>query len=171
MLSGTISSLTMTHQKHWEAYDGELEAGAEGEAQFSLKTTKNGVKYVEVDTDQNIFGQETDVKKMAGIVQRYIRQKLKQGKIEYAGIKVVEYTAGKYAHGGKSLGKSVGEAKMHAGTELLNILKAMSFNFHSKDEKKHKRAKYGWDYYNVLIRYKDTWFCGLANVMKTEDGD
>lgn len=162
-----------------EEYNRLMEKAAEAERagkhkkaqeMFSLREMEDGSKYVEVDTDQEVFD-EVAYEELPRFVERYITNKYR-GKI--IGTKNRAYvdrrSAKEYAHPArKNVERSAFEAKARASAELDNIMDASEFVEHKSDDGRHKDAKGGWNEYQVKLKINDQMYQGKVSIMLMDE--
>lgn len=150
----------------------ETEGGSE---KYSIKETESGIRYVEVDTDQDLFDgiEEREYPQMA---MEVIRERF-QGKVigEDANRAFVNGESRKeYAYPAKkNMEKRARANKMRASTELDNLMKASVFAYHADDGKDghiHNDAEGGFDYYKVIFKFNENIYEGLINIQNTKKG-
>lgn len=162
-----------------EEYNRLMEKAAEAERagkhkkaqeMFSLREMEDGSKYVEVDTDQEVFD-EVAYEELPRFVERYITNKYR-GKV--IGTKNRAYvdrrSAKEYAHPArKNVERSAFEAKARASAELDNIMDASEFVEHKSDDGRHKDAKGGWNEYQVKLKINDQMYQGKVSIMLMDE--
>lgn len=151
--------------------EGEEQAKQTEGVKYSVQETENGTKYVEVDTDQDIFEGKT-VDEMPAIIQRYIKKKF-GGRVIGTGDNrayVNGRTAGKYTNDGTRYNPKTYENKMRAGTELDNLLDASTFIEHRAYDPHHEEFANGWDIYKTIIHARGEWYEGTISVGIYENG-
>lgn len=154
------------------------ETGSEIKKSFSPKEDMNfsireeeGERYVNVDTDQELF-EGMDDAEAAKMAKTIIKDRFQGKKLEKNAL-VSSKTAGEYTHPAKRMKKDAYRAKMQASTELDNLVKVSEFIGHKNDENgRHgKMAANGWDYYKTIFRLGDRYFEGKVNIAKGTDVD
>lgn len=154
------------------------ETGSETKKSFSPKEDMNfsireeeGGRYVNVDTDQELF-EGMDDAEAAKMAKTIIKDRFQGKKLEKNAL-VSSKTAGEYTHPAKRMKKDAYRAKMQASTELDNLVKVSEFIGHKNDENgRHgKMAANGWDYYKTIFRLGDRYFEGKVNIAKGTDVD
>ena len=135
---------------------------------FSIRDASDGSKYVEVDTDQDIFD-GAEEKNYPKIARDYINAHFKG---RYVGegearAHVSAATASEYAYSAsrRNMSAESRTAKMRASTELDNLLTASSFTEHVSDDGRHPEAVGGWDRYRVAFSVSGRFFEGIVNVL------
>ncbi len=138
---------------------------------LSIKTLENGVKFVDVDTEQDLFQGKTP-EECAKIAKKTILDKFSGTIIgEKDGVPIVatKRTAKEYSYAGKNYNKATAKAKMKASPELNNLLEVSEFIKHTDDVGKHEEAVGGFDYYKTLFRVNSRTFEGIINIMNTKN--
>ena len=137
------------------------------ETKFSIKKDSNGNKYVEVDTDQDIFIGKS-ISEQNKNAKQYILDNFRQNGIDVnnENIKVTSKTANEYTHPRRELNKNNMVSKLKASTELDNLLSMSEYKYTKNDDGRHGIAKDGWDYYKVNFRVGNALFEGLINIAK-----
>lgn len=135
---------------------------------FSIRDASDGSKYVEVDTDQDIFD-GAEEKNYPKIARDYINAHFKGryvGESE-ARAHVSAATASEYAYPAsrRNMSTESRAAKMRASTELNNLLTASAFTEHVSDDGRHPEAVGGWDRYRVTFSVSGRFFEGIVNVL------
>lgn len=135
---------------------------------FSIRDASDGSKYVEVDTDQDIFD-GAEEKNYPKIARDYINAHFKGryvGESE-ARAHVSAATASEYAYPAsrRNMSAESRAAKMRASTELNNLLTASAFTEHVSDDGRHPEAVGGWDRYRVTFSVSGRFFEGIVNVL------
>ena len=159
------------------------------DSQFSLKVLPDGRKYVEVDTDQQIF-EGVDIKDYPKLIVRYITQRFR-GKVigtrkracrkSFAArpspcvrqnrAYVDKRAANEFAHpANHSLNEKIYEAKARTATELDNLMDAGRYIGHFEDNGRHADALGGWDRYEAIVKVNDAFYEGQINIMILGDG-
>lgn len=154
-----------------KVYKEHLSKNTHNEIRYSLRTSETGKKYVEIDTDQDIFigldesasrhkAREVILEKFAGTVI---------GEKEGKPVVATKRTAKEYAWAKKR--STQGEAvldKMKASTELNNLLEASTFIEHATYEEvkeRHPEALDGIDTYKATFKVGDNWYEGIINIL------
>ena len=134
---------------------------------FSIQTDITGNRYVNVDTDQDIFNGKSLVEQTK-IAKQYILDNFRQNGIDFnnENISVTSKTANEYTHPRKQLPVATKSSKMRASTELNNLLSISKYQNSSTDDGRHPFAKDGWDYYETTFKIGDNVFTGLINIGK-----
>ena len=132
---------------------------------WSIAELPDGQKYVNVDTDQNIFD-GVEPKDYSKIVFKFIRDKFRGEQLTDDDTLTVNRKAAK-EYASKKMNITEGEynAKAHAAPELDNLFAVSEFVTHTEDNGKHPDAVGGWDYYRTVLKFGDRFFEGTINVM------
>ena len=141
--------------------------------QFSLVQNPDGTKYVDIDTDQDIFDNVPRAQWPA-VARRYINEHFRGTTVplgEYDLARVKSKTSGEYTHPYNPLPvrSNEFEAKMKASTELDNLLRVAEYAYSAEDTKNHSGASLGWDYYRVQFMLNGRKFEGLINIANGEN--
>ena len=141
------------------------------DSQFSLKVLPDGRKYVEVDTDQQIF-EGVDIKDYPKLIVRYITQRFRGKVIGTQNRAYVDKrAANEFAHpANHSLNEKIYEAKARTATELDNLMDAGRYIGHFEDNGRHADALGGWDRYEAIVKVNDAFYEGQINIMILGDG-
>ena len=141
------------------------------DSQFSLKVLPDGRKYVEVDTDQQIF-EGVDKKDYPKLIVRYITQRFRGKVIGTQNRAYVDKrAANEFAHpANHSLNEKIYEAKARTATELDNLMDAGRYIGHFEDNGRHADALGGWDRYEAIVKVNDAFYEGQINIMILGDG-
>lgn len=168
----------------WQKKSGSARAPPAGK-KFSIKTAKDGKKYVLVDKQQGRFiglDNSQAAKLAKEIIQdEFAGQTLPLG--EYAAATVRKQAdwrkhrsgdrydaAGKYAHDGTYYSDTVFQAKMRASANLDEMLEAAEYVGHSDDHKNHTFATDGFDYYKTTFVVGGRAFEGIFNIGLSDMG-
>lgn len=137
------------------------------DTKFSIQTDINGKKYVNVDTNQNIFTGKS-LAEQTKIAKKYILDNFRQNGIDVNNekINVTSKTANEYTHPKNQLPSATKTSKMKASTELNNLLSISEYKYSKPDDGRHPLAKDGWDYYETTFKVGDNLFTGLVNIGK-----
>lgn len=140
------------------------------DTKFSIQQDSNGNKYVEVDTNQDIF-EGKSISEQVKIAKQYILNNFRENGINVnnENIKVTSKTANEYTHPKNQLPTTTKSSKMKASTELDNLLLISNYKYSKPDDGRHPFAKGGWDYYETTFKVGDNLFTGLVNVAKSEN--
>ena len=135
---------------------------------FSIQTDINGNKYVNVDTNQDIF-EGKNLAEQTKIAKKYILDNFRQNGIAVnnENIIVTSKTANEYTHPKNQLPVATKTSKMKASTELDNLLSTSEYKYSKSDDGRHQFAKDGWDYYETTFKVGDNLFTGLVNIGKS----
>lgn len=168
----------------WQKKSGSAREPPAGK-KFSIKTAKDGKKYVLVDKQQGRFiglDNSQAAKLAKEIIQdEFAGQTLPLG--EYAAATVRKQAdwrkhrsgdrydaAGKYAHDGTYYSDTVFQAKMRASANLDEMLEAAEYVGHSDDNKNHTFATDGFDYYKTTFVVGGRAFEGIFNIGLSDMG-
>ena len=137
------------------------------DTKFSIQTDINGKKYVNVDTNQDIFTGKS-LAEQTKIAKKYILDNFRQNGIDVDNekINVTSKTANEYTHPKNQLPSATKTSKMKASTELNNLLSISEYKYSKPDDGRHPLAKDGWDYYETTFKVGDNLFTGLVNIGK-----
>lgn len=137
---------------------------------FSIQQDSKGNKYVEVDTNQDIF-EGKSISEQVKIAKQYILDNFRENGIDInnENIKVTSKTANEYTHPKNQLPTTTKSSKMKASTELDNLLLISNYKYSKPDDGRHPFAKDGWDYYETTFKVGDNLFNGLVNIAKSEN--
>lgn len=137
---------------------------------YSIQQDSKGNKYVEVDTNQDIF-EGKSISEQVKIAKQYILDNFRKNGIDInnENIKVTSKTANEYTHPKNQLPTTTKSSKMKASTELDNLLLISNYKYSKPDDGRHPFAKDGWDYYETTFKVGDNLFNGLVNIAKSEN--
>lgn len=137
------------------------------DTKFSIQTDINGKKYVNVDTNQDIFTGKS-LAEQTKIAKKYILDNFRQNGIDVNNekINVTSKTANEYTHPKNQLPSATKTSKMKASTELNNLLSISEYKYSKPDDGRHPLAKDGWDYYETTFKVGNNLFTGLVNIGK-----
>lgn len=137
------------------------------DTKFSIQTDINGKKYVNVDTNQDIFTGKS-LAEQTKKAKKYILDNFRQNGIDVNNekINVTSKTANEYTHPKNQLPSATKTSKMKASTELNNLLSISEYKYSKPDDGRHPLAKDGWDYYETTFKVGDNLFTGLVNIGK-----
>lgn len=168
----------------WQKKSGSTRAPPAGK-KFSIKTAKDGKKYVLVDKQQGRFI-GLDNSQAAKLAKEIIQDEFAGQTIplgEYAAATVRKQAdwrkhrsgdrydaAGKYAHDGTYYSDAVFQAKMRASANLDEMLEAAEYVGHSDDHKNHTFATDGFDYYKTTFVVGGRAFEGIFNIGLSDMG-
>ena len=158
---------------HWIAKKIKIYKDEDEKEYYSLNQFADGQRFVIVETDQSQFDGLTQ-KEKTDLATKIIKERF-QGKA--IGIDnrafVNGVTVDEYTHPAKHIDNDIYEAKMHASTELDNLMDA-GYNFRNdldgKDGHVHKDAIGGFDYYDVIFKVGNDYFKGVINVKNNSRG-
>lgn len=138
-----------------------------GTERFSIQTDPAGNKFVNIDTDQDIFRGKS-LYEQTKIAKQYILDKFKGKELELKNdsVSVTRKTANEYTHPRNTLQKKDASNKMKASTELDNLLSISKYEYSQKDDGRHQFAKDGWDYYSTRFVINGNEYTGLLNIAK-----
>ena len=131
-------------------------------SKLSIQTDSNGKKYVNVDTDQNIF-ENIDIKEYNKIAKMYINDYL-HGKTTLAendSTIIDSKFASKYTNPGKKQPNFI--EKMKLTPELKNVLK-IAKKIKSKMPVKENSKYDSWEYYKFNFKIANQNFSGIVNI-------
>ena len=145
-----------------KVYRENNQSKASNDTKFSIQTDNKGNKYVNVDTDQDIFD-GIDKKDYNKIAKMYINDYLKGKTIlsESDTAIIDSKTAKKYTNPGKKQPNF--SEKMRLTPELKNVLEIsekVGESSESKDNSKYKN----WEYYRTIFKINNEMFEGLVNI-------
>lgn len=140
---------------------------------FSLKEFQDGVRFVDVETDQARFD-GLSAADMRHTAVRIIKEKF-VGKV--IGLDNTAYvnsrTATEYGHPVKRISGTIYEAKMRASTELDNLLDAGT-NFRTapdgQDGHTHPDMTGDFRYFDTIFKVGEEYYSGVINIMPTAHG-
>lgn len=135
---------------------------------YSIQADNNGNKYVQIDTDQDIFKGKS-LSEQTKIAKRYILDNFRENGInlDNENIKITMKTANEYTHPKNKLPAITKESKIKASTELDNLLNVSEYQYSTEDDGRHPFAKDGWDYYKTTFEVNGLKFEGLINIAKS----
>lgn len=138
----------------------------EGEgSRFSLQHTDDGTRYVEVDTDQNIFDghQEAEYPRIA---RDYIKNHFRHTVIGESNNRanVDARTGSEYTNPAKSVPSADFADKMRAATELDNLMRASTYLQHNEPTARHPEFSGGFDLFRTIFKVSDRVFEGVLNI-------
>ena len=139
------------------------------ETKFSIREDKGG-KYVEVDTDQDIF-ENISKKEYPRVVEKYITSRFRGTVIGETNRAYVDRKSAKeYSHPAKFYNEDQKYfAKAKAATELGNLLEVSRFERHESDAGHHPEAKGGWDKYLTVFYVDGKYYEGEVNIMLMDE--
>ena len=102
---------------------------------YSIKTAKNGIKYVDIDTNQAIFEDKT-LSEQNKIAKKNILDAFRNKDLllNEEKINISSKSANEYTHPKNNLNKTAISAKMKASTELDNLLEISTFEYSRADD-------------------------------------
>lgn len=129
---------------------------------FSLAEDSNGVKYVKIDTEQNIFD-GIAYENLGKVAKTYLREHFRGVEIDSIKINntsVDEYTMSRNTQRLYSSEREAYTTKMKAATELDNFIKAGIYN--RREVAKHPKTfnKDGYEIYDINFEIDDKKFSG-----------
>lgn len=139
----------------------------------ALYEFNDGQRFVIVETDQNLFDGLT-VKEQTDLATKIIKNRF-QGKVIGIDNKafVNGVTANEYTHPSKHIEPDIYVAKMHASTELDNLMDA-GFGFRNAADGSyghtHAGAVGGFDYFDVIFKVANEYFQGVINIENNKRG-
>ena len=138
------------------------------ETKFSIKKDSNGNKYVEVDTDQDIFIGKS-ISEQNKIAKQYILEVFREKGLIKDGkrINVNNKTASKYTNPKEPIPKYNKSVKNKISTELDNLIEISTKIAEKDDKKSHTFAKDGWEYYQVTFKIERAFFTAILNIGKS----
>ena len=138
-----------------------------GTSKLSIQTDSNGNKYVNVDTDQDIFKGKS-LSEQNKIARKYILNHFREKGLIYndENINVNSKTAIKYTNPREKITKYNKTIKNKISTELDNLLSVSKKSSESSDKKNHSFAKDGWEYYKTLFNIDGYYFTAILNIGK-----
>ena len=138
---------------------------------FSIQTNSDGSRYIQVDTDQNIF-EGKSIKEQTKIAQEYILNNFREKGLlkDDNTINVTRKTANEYTHPKNGLDNTTYSSKMKVSTELDNLLEISKFIKSESDDGRHIFAKNGWDYYETVFKVGNKTYSGWLNIANGENG-
>ena len=125
----------------------------------------NKEKYVEIDTDQDLFKGKTR-KEQIKIASKIIKERFvgKEFKVGNTKAIVKARTRKEYVHPSKLLNNSIYDDKLKASTELDNLLKISKYKYTKSDDGRHAFAQVGWEYYETKFKVGNNFYKGIINV-------
>ncbi len=140
-------------------------------AQYSLRKLPNGEKYVEVDTNQNIFDGLT-TSEMQDVAKKEILNRFRNKVI---GIDYTAYvnkgSAEHYTHpANRRMDETQKQDKMRASPELDNIIAASTFRENLPDDGRHPIATGGIDKLDTKFRVNGRMYKAEISVLVTDKG-
>lgn len=134
---------------------------------FSIQTDITGNRYVNVDTDQDIFNGKSLLEQNK-IARKYILDHFRENGLIYndENVNVNSKTAIKYTNPKEKITRYNKNIKNRISTELDNLLSVSRKVSESSDKKNHSFAKDGWEYYQTLFNIDGNYFTGILNIGK-----
>ncbi len=171
----------MTQEGAKERAKARAEENAEtntgGGESYSLKTLPDGQKYVEVDTDQDIFEGQPE-SRFGAIARNYIKEHFRNtviGEVNRAYVR--RDSENEYTNpADHNMPQDIYNNKMQAVTELPNLLDAGRFIGEKDDDgrhgpdKRHKMKVEKWLNYDVIYKVGDRWFEGETKIARIARG-
>lgn len=139
------------------------------ETNFSIQTDNNGNKYVNVDTDQNIFDgiKPNEYNKIAKMyINDYLRGATNLSDNDTAIIDKV--SANKYTNPGKKQPNF--SEKMRLTPELKNVLQVSNKIKNAPPSKPNSKYQ-SWEYYKAHFKIENNFFEGLVNIGIDSEGN
>ncbi|MDD3337215.1 MAG: hypothetical protein PHI98_17200, partial [Eubacteriales bacterium] len=165
-LNSETAQRYMTESARTDAWAAGDRAAAKQKPVFSIKE-EHGEKFVEVDTDQDLFGgltpNETMKKAKEYIIEHFKGKSIGKGEVNAY---VSGRTAKEYSRPANSrLTDEIKITKGKAATELENLLTVSRFLEHKSDDGHHPEAVNGWDYYETTFRINGDLYTGKVAVL------
>ena len=137
-----------------------------------ISIDRNG-KYVEVDTDQELFDGKT-VAEMQSIARNVIKERFR-GKVlpinTLSNAYVDKRSTDEYAYpANRRMDDVIKESKMRSSVELDNLLTVSDFVRHEDDDGRHKDVTGGWDVYFTRFSVANNMFVGEVKIKNTDRG-
>lgn len=142
---------------------------ATNEVKYSIKTTKNGIKYIDVDTNQDVFN-GINPKNYNKIAKMYINDYLRGDTTLSESDNVIIDSTGarKYTNPGKR--QSNFTEKMKLAPELKNVLE-ISKKINEKPKNKTTAQYDNYEYYEFQFKIDNQSFSGIVNVGIDSNGN
>ena len=154
--------------------EGTKNTATNGGVRASLMVFNDGNRFVEVDTDQELFDGLT-IKEQQALAKKIIRDKF-AGKVIGIDNKtfVNGATAKEFTHPVKNIkDELIKEAKMRASPELDNLLDA-GFNFRTAkdgaDGHTHKKSVGDFIYFDTIFGVNGEFYRGTINIQQVKNG-
>lgn len=144
-----------------------------GPPRFSLKAFSDGRRFVDVQTDQQMFDGLDDKEKTA-LAIKVIKERF-AGKVIGIDNRVFVNgrSAAEYGHPVKNVTSEIRDAKMRASTELDNLIDAGA-NFRTKpdgaDGHVHKNAVADFQYFDTTFKVGNEYYSGVINIEPVAKG-
>lgn len=150
-----------------QAYKENVKGKTSEKTKYSIQEDSKGNKYVNIDTDQDIF-KGKNLYEQNKIAKQYILDNFrgKELSINDENVNITRVTANEYTHPRTTLQKKDASSKMKASTELDNLLSISEYKYSKPDDGRHSFAKDGWDYYETTFKVGDNIYTGLVNIAK-----
>lgn len=150
-----------------QAYKENVKGKTSEKTKYSIQEDSKGNKYVNIDTDQDIF-KGKNLYEQNKIAKQYILDNFrgKELSINDENVNITRTTANEYTHPRTTLQKKDASSKMKASTELDNLLSISEYKYSKPDDGRHSFAKDGWDYYETTFKVGDNIYTGLVNIAK-----
>ena len=150
-----------------QAYKENVKGKTSEKTKYSIQEDSKGNKYVNIDTDQDIF-KGKNLYEQNKIAKQYILDNFrgKELSINDENVNITRATANEYTHPRTTLQKKDASSKMKASTELDNLLSISEYKYSKPDDGRHSFAKDGWDYYETTFKVGDNIYTGLVNIAK-----
>lgn len=138
---------------------------------FSLQELPNGMRYVEVDTDQHIFA-GIDESRYMSTVRQYMKDHYRNRVIGNDTRAYFKRDAeGEYTNPAKhNVDEEIFMNKMRAATELDNMMDAAQYVRHEEDRHGNDKVVGGWDYYNVIYHVNGKYYRGEIQTYNIKRG-
>ena len=141
---------------------------------YSIMETDSGIRYVNVDTDQDLFDGKSPSQQMK-IAEKILKDRF-VGRIfgiSNGGMSISGRSAHEY-RGGKQHSQEIVNAKARLAPEIGNFAESAKFIKHENDDGGHPEAIGGWDYYDGYFRINDSViskdYVAQINVINKKDG-
>ena len=141
---------------------------------YSIMETDSGIRYVNVDTDQDLFDGKSPSQQMK-IAEKILKDRF-VGRIfgiSNGGMSISGRSAHEY-RGGKQHSQEIVNAKARLAPEIGNFAESAKFIKHENDDGGHPEAIGGWDYYDGYFRINDGViskdYVAQINVINKKDG-
>ena len=135
---------------------------------YSIMKTDSGIRYVNVDTDQDLFDGKSPSQQMK-IAEKILKDRF-VGRIfgiSNGGMSISGRSAHEY-RGGKQHSQEIVNAKARLAPEIGNFAESAKFIKHENDDGGHPEAIGGWDYYRTLFKISDDFFSAVFVVRKDD---
>ena len=144
-----------------------------GGVRYSLRAFEDGLRFVDVQTDQEQFDGLSDTEKTKLAVQ--IIKKKFAGRVVGVDNRVFINggSAAEYGHPAKNIDSDIRDAKMRASTELDNLIDAGT-NFRTepdgRDGHVHPEATGDFQYFDTIFKVGTEYYTGVINIEQTARG-